>query len=106
MATDHPTTPQSDSQEREIERLRGELSAATLSISYLFGIFRIIDGVTDSEEFPRIVAKFMDEGVSVESIREMESTGIVMDDFIEGSNRFKERLSKNLTNLLSRYPSD
>lgn len=106
MSGTNPTIPQSNNRIREMERLRGELSAATLAISYLFGIFKLIDGITDSEEFPRIVAKFMDGGVSADTLRTMEADGIAPDDFIEGSDRFKERLSKHLTNLLSHYPSD
>ena len=106
MSDRNTTIPQSDNQQREIERLRGELSAATLAISYLFSVFRLIDAMTDSEELPRIVAKFMDGGVSADSLRIMEADGIAPDNFIEGNNRFNERLSKHLTKLLSHYSSD
>ena len=92
--------------EREIERLRGELSAATLAISYLFSIFRILDGITNSQELPRIVAKFMEGGVSTETLHAMARDGVEPDDFIEGANRFKVRLSGHLEKHLSRYPLD
>ena len=107
MSNSNRNTPPSEEElKREIERLRGELSSACLAISYLFGIFKILDGLAKDDMFPRLVSKFMDGGVSVESLRVMEETGITPDDFIEGANRFKERLSNHLSKLLSDYETD
>ena len=107
MADHNPTTPSSEEElRREIEKLRGELSAACLAISHVYGIFKMLDGISDGDMFPRMVSKFMNGKVSIDAIRVMEDTGIAPDDFIEGVNRFKERLSKHLSKLLSNYDTD
>ena len=89
------TTMTKKEQEREIERLRGELSAACLAISYLFHIFKF--GGNDT--FSAILSKFIASEVDSDTARILaEEDGIVLEDWIEGVNRFKYRLSKNLSN--------
>lgn len=95
---------------QEVIRLKGELSAATSAISRLFILFRIIDKLADDSSadamFPDMVSRFMRRGVSAEAIRELNETGIDPDIFIEGVDRFKERLSHHLSKSLSQYSTE
>lgn len=82
--------------EREIDRLKGELSGATLAISYLFGVFRILDGYTGSEQLPVIVSKLMAARVGPD--RPVA--------FADGFDDFRVRLTEDISNLLSHYDTD
>ena len=107
MESNHPSSPASEEElKREIEKLKGEISAACLAISHLYGIFRVLDGISNDTMFPQMVSKFMEREVSADSIRSMKEDGVDPDDFIEGVNRFKERFSNHLSKLLSHYSTD
>lgn len=57
--------------------MRGELSASCIAITYLFGIFKVLDGLADADMFPQMASKFSDTGTEAESVRVMQQNGIV-----------------------------
>ena len=96
MAENEAKTPSTeDDLRREVARLRGELSLATLAISHLYGIFRLLDGL--SGEFPKdgmlptAVVKIMDSQISPKTIQSFEEDRVSPELFIQGVDRFKKK---------------
>ena len=76
-----------DENAREIERLRGELSASTAAIGFLFKLVIGFGGGDDAYR-AAIVSKIRNFPIA--------DPAIVNNDWIAGVNRFKDRLSNGI----------